>query len=115
VLDDDPVGSAPRLYVESLNEMIDMHTTRISALGNRVPSTVVYLQLLVGAFAVGLLAMYLSILHRSVTTALLAAGMVSVILLVTFDLDRPRRGLIRVPSTPIAALRMSMGQPPASG
>jgi len=91
--------------------MIDMHTTRVSALGNRVPSTVVYLQLIGGTVAVGLLAMYLAMLHRSVTTAVLAAVMVSVILLVTFDLDRPRRGLITVPSTPIAALRASMDQP----
>ena len=111
-LDNDPSGSATRLYVESLNDMIDMHTTRISALGNRVPSAVAYLQLVGGSFAVGLLAMYLAMLHRSVTTALLAAGMVMVILLVIFDLDRPRRGLITVPSTPLAALRASMDQPP---
>ena len=110
-LDNDPSGSATRLYVESLNDMIDMHTTRISALGNRVPTTVVYLQLVGGSFAVGLLAMYLAMLHRSVFTALFAAGMVLVILLVTFDLDRPRRGLITVPSTPLAALRASMDQP----
>ena len=111
-LDNDPSGSATRLYVESLNDMIDMHTTRISALGNRVPSAVAYLQLVGGSFAVGLLAMYLAMLHRSVTTALLAAGMVMVILLVIFDLDRPRRGLITVPSTPLAALRAAMDQPP---
>ncbi len=109
-LDNDPSGSATRLYVESLNDMIDMQTTRISALENRVPTTVVYVQLFGGSFAVGLLAMYLAMLHRSVTTALLAAGMVMVILLVTFDLDRPRRGLISVPSTPLAALRASMDQ-----
>ena len=111
-LGNDPSGSATRLYVDSLNDMIDLHTTRISALGNRVPSAVAYLQLVGGSFAVGLLAMYLAMLHRSVTTALLAAGMVMVILLVIFDLDRPRRGLITVPSTPLAALRASMDQPP---
>ena len=37
-LDRRPTDSAPRLYVESLNEMIDMQTTRLSALNNRVPS-----------------------------------------------------------------------------
>ena len=31
-----PVDSAPRLYVESLNVMIDMQTTRVAALNNRV-------------------------------------------------------------------------------
>ena len=33
-----PTDSAPRLYVETLNEMIDMQTVRVSALNNRVPS-----------------------------------------------------------------------------
>ena len=32
-----PTASAPRLYVETLNEMIDAHTTRIAALDNRIP------------------------------------------------------------------------------
>ena len=36
---DDPTGTAPRLYVETLNEMIDTHTSRVSSLRNRVPST----------------------------------------------------------------------------
>ena len=32
-----PTDSAPRLYVDSLNEMIDMQTVRVAALNNRVP------------------------------------------------------------------------------
>ena len=39
-LADAPTASAPRLYVESLNEMIDMQTVRVAALNNRVPSAV---------------------------------------------------------------------------
>jgi len=33
---------------------------------------------------------------------------------VTFDLDRPTRGLIEVPSTPLVSLRASMSLPPAA-
>ena len=33
--------------------------------------------------------------------------------LVTFDLDRPTRGLIKVPDTPLVSLRASMELPPA--
>ena len=36
-LADSPTDSAPRLYIETLNEMIDMQTVRVSALNNRVP------------------------------------------------------------------------------
>lgn len=35
-------------------------------------------------------------------------------LLVTFDLDRPTRGLIRIPSTALTNLRASMVLPPAA-
>jgi hypothetical protein len=45
---------------------------------------------------------------------LLAAGLVTLLLLVTFDLDRPTRGLIQVPETPLVALRASMLLPPAA-
>jgi hypothetical protein len=38
----------------------------------------------------------------------LAAALVSGLLLVTFDLDRPTRGLIEVPDTPLTDLRASM-------
>jgi len=56
-----PVASAPRLYVESLNDMIDMQTTRASALTNRVPSAVLTLEVMGAAVALGLLALYLSV------------------------------------------------------
>ena len=35
-----PTASAPRLYVETLNEMIDLQTVRAAGLGNRVPPAV---------------------------------------------------------------------------
>ena len=37
-LADAPEASAPRPYVETLNEMIDMQTVRVAALNNRVPA-----------------------------------------------------------------------------
>ena len=109
-----PTASAPRLYVETLNEMIDMQTVRTSALNNRVPPAVLWLEVAAAAVALGLLAVYLAILGRGVLTALLAAALVSVLLLVIFDLDRPRRGLITVPATALTDLRASMELPPAA-
>ena len=35
-----PTASAPRLYVESLNQMIDLQTVRVAGLNNRVPGPV---------------------------------------------------------------------------
>jgi hypothetical protein len=39
---------------------------------------------------------------------------VSALLLITFDLDRPVRGLVRVPDTPLQNLRHSMELAPAA-
>jgi hypothetical protein len=113
-LDGAPIASAPRLYVETLNEMIDMQTVRLAGLNNRVPGAVIAVEVLGAATALGLLAFYLAILGRGVLTVLGAAGLVSLLLLVTFDLDRPTRGLIQVPSTPLKSLRASMALPPAA-
>jgi hypothetical protein len=113
-LSDQPVASAPRLYVETLNEMIDMQTVRVAALNNRVPGAVLAVEVGGAAIALALLAFYLAILGRGVSTVLLAAGLITVLLLVTFDLDRPRRGLIEVPDAPLVNLRASMELPPAA-
>jgi hypothetical protein len=64
---------------------------------------------------VALLAFYLAVLGRGLLTVLLAAGLVTMLLLVTFDLDRPTRGLITVPTTPLTDVRASMSLPPAAG
>jgi hypothetical protein len=113
-LAESPDASAPRLYVETLNEMIDMQTVRVAALNNRVPGAVLAVEVVGAAVALGLLAFYLSLLGRGVSTVLLAAALITMLLLVTFDLDRPTRGLIRVPDTPLVALRAEMALPPAA-
>ena len=113
-LEEKPVDSAPRLYVETLNSMIDMQTVRVAGLNNRVPGAVLAVEVGGAAVALGLLAFYLSILGRGVGTVLLAAGLITLLLLVTFDLDRPTRGVIEVPDTPLVNLRASMELPPAA-
>jgi len=109
-----PQDSAPRLYVETLNEMIDLQTVRVSALNNRVPTAVLVIEIVGAAVGLGLLALYLAILARGVVPVVLAAAFVSILLLITFDLDRPTRGLVTVPDTPLVVLRASMELPPAA-
>jgi hypothetical protein len=113
-LSDSPIASAPRLYIETLNEMIDMQTVVVAGRSNRVPGPILAVEVAGAAIALGLLAFYLAILSRGVITVVLAAALVTMLLLVTFDLDRPRRGLIRVPTTPLTSVRASMVLPPAA-
>jgi len=111
---DQPMASAPRLYVDSLNEMIDQQTVRAAGLGNRVPTEVLFLEVIGAALAMFLLGLHVGVLGRSVMPLVLASGLVAALLFVTFDLDRPTRGFIEVPDTPLTALRGSMAQSPAA-
>jgi Flp pilus assembly protein TadB len=109
-----PIQSAPRLYVDSLNQMIDMQTTRVSALNNRVPTPILLLEVVAAAIALALLALHVAVLSRGVITVVFAAAVVTLLLYVTFDLDRPTRGTITIPTAPLVALRASMLLPPAA-
>ena len=109
-----PTDSAPRLYVESLNEMIDQQGVRLAGLNNRVPNEVLALQLFSAALGIGLLALYLGMLGKGQATVAAAAVAVSFLVFVTFDLDRPTRGLITVPDTPLVNERAVMELPPAA-
>lgn len=108
-----PEASAPRLYAETLNEMIDVHAERTDSLRNRVPSPVLVLLVAASAIALVMLALYLTMLGRGVITSLVATAVVALTLLVTFDLDRPSRGFITVPNTPLVEQRATMDDPPA--
>ena len=110
----DPDGTAPRLYIETLNAMIDTHTDRVTSVENRVPSTVLMLQVFGSAIAVGVLSLYLALLGRGLITSLVATTVVILILFISFDLDRPHRGLITVPNGALVAAREAMQQPPAA-
>ena len=109
-----PQDSAPRLYVETLNETFDGETARVAALSNRVPTAVLLLEVFGAALALGLLAAYLAIVGRGVFAIFLASGLVAFLLLVTADLDRPTRGMIQVPDTVLKDQLESMEEPPAA-
>ena len=113
-LDTAPTASAPRLYVETLNEMIDGENARIAGLSNRVPTAVLALEVVGAALAMGLLAAYLAIVGRGVVAVTLAAALLAFLLLVTADLDRPTRGMITVPDSALTNQLASMMEPPAA-
>jgi hypothetical protein len=114
-LDGAPDASAPRLYVETLNEMIDSQAIRAAALNNQVPGEILWLELVGSCFALGLLAAYLSLVGRGLVGVLVAAIIVAGLLFVTADLDRPTRGPIKVPDSALAEVLESMRLPPAAG
>ena len=66
------------------------------------------------AAALFLLALYLAFVGRGTATVVAAAVLVALLLLITFDLDRPVRGIITVPDAPLVAARAEMSLPPAA-
>ena len=110
----DPTGTAPRLYIETLNDTIDRHTDRVASLRNRVPGSVMVVEVFGSAVALGVLALYLTLLGRGLPPSLLAAAFVVLILFVSYDLDRPQRGLITVPFRVLVDARAAMDLPPAA-
>jgi hypothetical protein len=110
-----PNGNASRLYVETLNEMIDAQADRVASLQNRLPTPVVLLEILGSAVALGILALYLTVVGRGSAVTALTGVVFLAILFITIDLDRPSRGFIKVPATPLEAVYESTLLPPAAG
>jgi len=113
-LDAEPIASAPRLYVETLNDMIDAQTVRIAALNNQVPVAVLLLEVLGASIALGLLSAYLAVVGRGLAGVLLASVLVAALLFVTSDLDRPTRGPIEIPDKVLKQQYASMQLLPAA-
>ncbi len=65
----DPTATAPRLYEDSLNSMIDQQTVRVAGLNNRVPTEVLLLEVIGSAGAMFLVGLHVGLLGRSLTPA----------------------------------------------
>jgi hypothetical protein len=102
------------LFIESVNELIDLHTTRVTAaIYSRVPETVL-LVLLVGAvMTMGVVGYNAGLTTRGsmVTTVMLTIALGAVLTLV-IDLDRPRDGFLQVSQQPLIDLRKKLSDPP---
>lgn len=110
-----PIDTAPRLYLESLNQVIDADTARVSALGNRIPTSVLLLHIAAGGLAMGALGLFMGLHGRGTNIAFAGSVLVVLILMVIVDLDRPRRGFVVVPRSPLTSVRASMDGEPAAG
>jgi hypothetical protein len=89
-------NSVTALLVESVNELNDAHTLRLQGVRNTVPSTIMWLLILMSAAATGLTGYVAGFGNRRhpAPTAVVLLLIASVIIVIA-DLDRPMRGLIR--------------------
>ena len=93
--DPNPVTSG--LFIQSLNELIDTYGKRRATLDRHVPELVLFL--LFGTFLMaGVVVGYSAGLagHRASFVTYILVALIAVLVFIILDLDRPRRGLIRV-------------------
>ena len=98
------------LFIASLNELIDLHQSRVTVImQHRIPGTVwaaLYLLSVLSMLAVGY-QVGMSGTRRLRGTPVLAAAF-SLVITMTADIDRPGEGLLRVSQQPIADVRQTM-------
>ena len=105
----DPRSVPAGLFVESLNEVIDLHAARLTAIQNRVPEVIIDLIFIASILSLGLLGYSMGMTqHRSFVPTLLALMLIVAIIGVIIDLDRPRRGLITVSQESMIQLQQSI-------
>jgi hypothetical protein len=102
------------LYISALNEMIDIHTVRsIIRFYVRIPVTV-----MLGMFLVAMLTMILIGVQgsysgkRNYLALILMILILSMVILIIIDLDRPSQGLIQVPQKALIDLQQQLQQQP---
>ena len=106
-LEPNPVTSG--LFIQSLNELIDSFGRRDAALDRHVPEIVLWLlfaTFLISAAIVGFASGFAGHRPSWVTFAMLV--LILVLVFVILDLDRPRRGLIRVSQKSMLDLQASI-------
>jgi hypothetical protein len=98
------------IFIDSLNETIDLHESRITAgLYARVPPTVIWFLLVGVVFSVGMVGYNAGLAERrSMISAVVLAVALSAVLGLVVDLDRPSGGLIRTNQQPLVDLRNSL-------
>jgi hypothetical protein len=97
------------LFVQALNDTIDLQATRLAATRNIVPETVVLLLLAV-AIAAAAIVGYNSGLsnRRHLFTGVMMIVLITLIVWILIDLDRPARGLILVSQQSMIDLQQAL-------
>ncbi len=105
----DPRAVTTGLFLQSLNEVIDLHSKRINALENHVPEIIIELLFFIAIIATGLIGYGCGVGgRRNFFVTLATSLLIAAVILVILDLDRPRRGLIRVSQQRLVELRDSL-------
>jgi len=93
-------------YMNSLNEVIDLHEKRVSALENRIPFSIWLLIFCVSSIAI--FSRGLTLGRRFWLTVLIAPLTVAIVIALIADVDSPSSGLIRLDQRAMLRLKADM-------
>ena len=108
-----PESDVLAIYIESLNEMLDLQNSRlIAGIYARVPETVLYMLLIGGALTLGMVGYNAGLTRkRSLVSAVILIIVMSAVITLVIDLDRPRDGLLTVSQQALIVLQTQIGDP----
>jgi hypothetical protein len=105
-------GDLVSTFIESLNDTIDLHETRVTAASARVPETVVLLLIVGSALTLGMVGFSAGLTRRrSLLSAAVLIIALGAVITIVVDLDRPREGFIQVSQQPLIDLQQQIGPP----
>lgn len=101
-----PESHAVALFIESLNQMIDLHESRVAGgIYGRVPETVSMLLFLGSILTVAMVGYSAGIrLQRGLLAAVVMILFLGALVILVVDLDRPRDGFLTVNQQPLVDL-----------
>jgi hypothetical protein len=105
----DPRAIPTGLFIQSLNEVIDLHAKRVTAMENHVPESIFVLLSVVATLSLGLVGYGAGMgRDRNLLPMVVSVILIASVILLIMDLDRPRRGLIRVSQQGMVHLQESL-------
>jgi hypothetical protein len=104
------------LFIDSLNETIDLHETRvIASIYARVPETILLLLFFGSILTLGVMGYNAGLSRRrSPITAIVLIIILGSVITLVVDLDRPREGFLKVNQQPLFDLQEQVGAFPSS-
>ena len=100
------------LFIQSLNEVIDVHAMRIAALSARIPSAIWIALVVLAALSFAAMGYHAGLTQtRRSPAAIVITICFAVVIVLIVDLDRPFEGLLRTSQQPMIDARQGMTEP----
>ncbi len=109
IIQSKPPGPLEVSVVAAMNEVLDLHTTRISAVRDRLPPVVLWMELFIAAASLAVAGFNAGLSGRMSRWRMTTFTLVlTAVILVIIDFDMPERGFIRVNQEPLVTVIRDM-------